>query len=389
MMAKIEFPKRDVQEDSDAANDRAAQSAFLSKMGHELRTPLNAIIGYSDLLLSSEAIQVSGELLDDIREINRAGKDLNLLLNDIMEVVRIEAGAIEVQVTDFDLKIVLDEAILGVRPLAAQNENTIAIDISPDISRYRGDREKIGKVVKNLLQNAAKFTIDGAIDVRVASQLADGLDLLRIEISDTGPGIAPESLEKIFEPFFQGDSSSARKFGGTGLGLTICRELVRLMGGTLEVQSQAGVGTCFSVELPNAGNQCLSSAADVTEAEDCTGPDKGGTVLVIDDDRQSRSLLSRNLSAIGYEVATASKGVEGIALAKKLRPRAIVLDILMPEMDGWEVLQHLKSDPTLAPIPVLICSIEDNRNRARKLGAFCHLVKPISEEQLWQKMRQL
>lgn len=388
--------RQDVEPKLVLARDEARQSAFFSMVGHELRTPLNAIIGYSDLLLESEVLDPSA-IIDDIRTINLAGRNLNEMIDGIMQVAKIDAGTIQLQNKDCNISKFVNRAVSGLRSTAEKNDTVLDIVMSPDIGWLHGDADRIQEVLVLALDNAVKFTSRGRIELHVSRQTLGDRDGLVFRISDTGVGVSEEQVRKVFTPFFQADSSRTRQYAGVGLGLTICKGLAEKMGGSIDFESVAGEGSVFEFRLPLQADSADSSQLTVRRAvhdDDSAAPSEfavspGTLVLVIDDEAESRQLLSRLLHRAGYEVETAGSGAEGLALAQSLRPTAIVLDILMPDMDGWEVMQRLKSDPALAAIPVIMCTIVDDKRRGLLLGATDYLIKPISKTQLLSAMAGL
>ncbi len=360
-----------------------AKSQFLASMSHELRTPLNAIIGYSEML-QEEAEDFGSELLrSDLRKINSAGKHLLSLINGVLDLSKIEAGKVEVFIEEFALEPMLREIAGTVEPLIRRNGNALRLDAQAGLGNMRSDVTKIRQCLFNLLSNAAKFTEHGSIYL-TARALESGEILF--SVIDTGIGIAADRLDRLFQPFAQADSTVSRKYGGTGLGLAITKRFTEMLGGRIEVSSTEGKGTCFELVFPRE-----APGAAETPAPKMVGQDAEGRplVLVIDDDPTARELMQRHLRREGFATVDAADGPAGLRLAKTAQPKLITLDVDMPGMDGWSVLQQLKADPELREIPVIMATVIENRNLGYLLGAFEYLVKPIHRDSLLQVLHRL
>jgi PAS domain S-box-containing protein len=369
----------------DAAEDASrAKSAFLANMSHELRTPLNAIIGYSEMLDEEMRERGLRELLPDLRRVHDAGKHLLNLINDILDVSKIEAGRMDLVVEEFDVRAVVDEVAQTIQPLATGGGNRLEVSCPDRVGTMRGDPTRVRQVLLNLLSNAAKFTEKGSIRLEVGRGSINGSPAVCFRVSDTGIGIAPEQLEKLFQPFMQADSSATRKYGGTGLGLMISRQLAYKMGGDVSVDSAVGKGSTFTVLLPRDVGESASETLRPTSVRTLFpgGLEGPPTVLVIDDDALVRDLLQRFLTKEGFRVATAERGEEGLQRARQIRPALITLDVIMPGMDGWSVLRELKADPELGKIPVVMMTIIDNPKLGFSLGAAEYVTKPID----WRRL---
>jgi len=375
---QMEAAIRRAKEAAEEAN--AAKSGFLANMSHELRTPLNAIIGYSDMLLEDAEEEGDERYAADLRKIHTAGHHLLGVINDILDLSKIEAGRMDLQVEDVDVCEVTRSVATTAETLIRKNGNRFRLDCPAGLRPIRADSMRLRQILLNLLSNAAKFTEAGEIVLSVA---VAGPSLV-ISVRDTGIGMTPAQMEKLFTAFTQADSSTTRRFGGTGLGLSITRRLAEMMQGKVEVTSEYGVGSCFSVVLPYAGHATGHLPARPESQPSLPVPSGTGrhTVLVIDDDAYARELLARYLAHEGYQVATAGTGEDGLALVRRLKPDAITLDVLMPGSSGWEVLESLKADPATAEIPVIMCTIVDDRGRGISLGAVEHLTKPIDRSSL-------
>jgi signal transduction histidine kinase/DNA-binding response OmpR family regulator len=370
------------------------KSAFLANMSHELRTPLNAIIGYSEMLL--EEVEDSPSQTKDLKRIQSSGKHLLALINDILDLSKIEAGKMELFLEEFDTMSMLSEVESTVLPLVATNANMMQMDVEPTLPPMIADLTKVRQVLFNLLSNASKFTQKGAVELKVRRHLEGDQGWMTFTIRDTGIGMTPEQMGGLFKDFSQADASTTRKFGGTGLGLAISKRFCEMMGGTITVESEIGRGTTFTVRLPErvavkpaatlsfisgAHPKVTPSPPPQPQPQPPADPGKP-TLLVIDDDPNARDLISRLGTQEGLRVITAANGTDGLLLAQQARPSAIALDVMMPGMDGWAVLTHIKADPVLCGIPVVMMTMDDNREMGHSLGADEHLTKPVERDRL-------
>ena len=385
-----EFQLGELVDNLAQARDQAMEatrtkSQFLANMSHELRTPLNAVIGIAEMLREDAEDDGLDDFIEPLDRINNAGKHLLNLINEILDLSKIEAGKIEMLSEDFEVKTMLDEVSTMVQPLALKNTNTLTVDCADDVGQMHADSTRVRQIIFNLLSNACKFTDKGTVTVTVRRQATAGGDCLSFAVADTGIGISQEQMARLFQEFSQADASTTRKYGGTGLGLTISQRLCKLMGGDISVESEPDVGTTFTAVLPVNVADIREDGDDLYEAGVPVSRGTGGRgnlVLVIDDDKTVRDLMERHISKDGIEVVTASDGAEGLKLARELNPAVITLDVLMPGADGWEVLRELKADSTLAEIPVVMCTILDDKNKGYALGAADYMNKPVGRDNL-------
>ena len=392
-MEKHEKTLREVNEQLAKSETRAlaateAKSQFLANMSHELRTPLNAIIGYSEMV--QEELEEVGEkqFIPDLQKIHAAAKHQLGLINDILDLSKIEAGKVTVFVELFEVPKLIEEVATTVRPLVLKNGNRLEIDCPADLGSMRADQTKVRQILFNLLSNATKFTEHGAIRLRARREPPpDGRsERISFVISDTGIGMSPEQLGRLFQAFTQAEASTTRKYGGTGLGLTISKKFAEVMGGDVSVTSEQGKGSTFSVTLPVEVEE-TPRAAVPAPVPDATAAGASRelphtAILVIDDEPAARDLVQRVLTKEGYHVETAASGPEGLSKARTLKPAAITLDVMMPGMDGWAVLTVLKADPATADIPVVMVTVVDDKNLGFTLGATDYLIKPVEWDRL-------
>jgi PAS domain S-box-containing protein len=353
-----------------------AKSEFLANMSHELRTPLNAIIGYSEMLL--EDLGTDEQVAKDLNRIRGAGQHLLALINDVLDISKIEADKVELMPEPFAVPDLIDAVAATVKPLAAKNRNEFIVALGDNLGVMVADRTRLRQVLFNVLANACKFTKDGKIELLVDR---DGADIV-MRVRDNGIGISPAQQAKLFKPFVQADSSTTREYGGTGLGLVICRRLVELMGGSITLESELGKGATFSVRLP------VQTAIDETDGlvvrRDGTSP----LILLIDDDSDVRDLFARLMPKRGFQVQVAATGAMGVELAGRLKPDAIVLDVKMPGMSGWDVLSALKLSDRTANVPVIMLTVLHQREVGQALGAVDYLVKPLEPDALTATLRR-
>ncbi|MGI4944517.1 MAG: response regulator, partial [Janthinobacterium lividum] len=393
--------RKQIEADLKAARDMAeqanlAKSTFIANMSHELRTPLSAIIGYSEML--QEEVADGGDPADfgaDMGKIESNARHLLGLINDVLDLSKVESGKMEVYAETFDAAAMVSDVASTAQGLVEKKGNTLNLHVAPDLGAMHSDVTKIRQILLNLLSNAAKFAEGGTITLSAERKPRPNggggsvQDWMTFRVSDTGIGMTKEQLAKLFQRFQQADASTTRKFGGTGLGLSITRAFSTMLGGDIEVESTPGQGSTFTVHLPailrepgEAAAEQDGTAGDGAASEATPGQE---VVLVIDDDPAQRELMTRFLEREGFSARTASDGRTGLEMVRALRPRAILLDVMMPGMNGWSVLSAFKADPELAAIPVVMVTFVSERGLATSLGAADYVLKPVE----WERFRQV
>ena len=383
---------RQAREEAETARHQAeaasrTKSAFLANMSHELRTPLNAIIGYSEILREDAQDRGDAASQGDLVKIETAGKHLLGLINDILDLSKIEAGRMDLHLEDVDLNRMLAEVRVLVTPLIDKNGNSLEIDAPGDIGVMHVDLVKLKQSLINLLSNAAKFTKNGVVKLAVEKHVSDrGRKVFTFAVSDSGIGMSEEQIGRLFQAFTQADASTTRNYGGTGLGLTITKHFCTMLGGDISVTSEPGKGSTFTITLPDGGRD---ATAPRFEAAMPSGPlTSGRSVLIVDDDPTVHDVLRATLAKEGYRLLHAYDGAQALEIAASERPDVITLDVMMPKIDGWNVLGKLKSDPALAPIPVIMVTIVDERTMGYSLGASEYMTKPVDRNRLIELLRR-
>ncbi|MCK5877024.1 MAG: response regulator, partial [Candidatus Marithrix sp.] len=365
-----------------AEKSNLAKSQFLANMSHELRTPMNTIVGYTEMLEEEIRECKKPRLLQDVKSVHAASKHLLNLIDGILDISKIEAGKMQLYAERFDLTTMLKNTISTLHPLIENKANAIKMIFDDDLGEIYTDLTKVRQIVFNLLSNASKFTEQGIITLKVRKYKEQNDDFINIQVIDDGIGMTEEQLSNLFQVFTQADASISRDYGGTGLGLAISKHFVEMLKGTITVNSKLGKGSHFNINIPAYLHLTKSNDISNVPIRIPDMPIESGLLLVIDDDKTVRELLDAYLSKIGYKVVGAASGHEGLKLAKELQPDAITLDVMMPGMDGWEVLSKLKADPTLSHIPVIMLTMTNDQDIGCSLGAAEYLTKPISRTQL-------
>ena len=359
------------------------KSAFLANMSHELRTPLNAILLYSEILIDEVTERGAGVLTSDLNKIQTAGRHLLSLIDDILDLSKIEAGRMTLYVEEVDIPSLLTHITTMLELQVARNRNRLEIHADPDITTLRTDHKRLKQTLFNLLDNAAKFTKDGTVSLTIRQE--PDQPFVDFIVQDTGIGMSPAQVERIFMEFTQADESTTRRFGGTGLGLTLSRKFAEMLGGSIRVESEEGVGSTFTFQIPRYVDGSGLSTSVPPKAEPAS---HRGRILIIDDDSAMREAVGRMLTKEGFWAVTAAGGEEGLALARSIRPDVITLDVAMPDLDGWKVLGILKADPELSAIPVILITMMDGREQGFALGASDYLQKPVPREELVALLRK-
>ncbi len=379
LVARLELAR----DQADEAN--RTKSDFLANMSHELRTPLNAIIGYSELLKEDAADQGLEAFLPDLDKIEGAGRHLLGVINDILDISKIEAGKTDIYLEDIDIAALIEEVKSIVQPLVAKNNNQMMVKCPADIGSMHSDLTKVKQSLLNLISNSSKFTSEGKLTLEVSRETAPAGDHIHFAVSDTGIGMSQEQLGKLFQAFTQADASTTKTYGGTGLGLAITKSFCELLGGGIAVTSKPDEGSTFTITLPDHEP---AAAAGITPSRVHDLPDDAPCILVVDDDPAVIDLLSFTLGKEGYRVTHARTGAEVLALARAHRPVAITLDVVMPLKDGWSVLSALKADADLRDIPVVVMTVLKDRGMAMTLGATDFMTKPVDRGALLAILRQ-
>ncbi|UCZ56757.1 response regulator [Desulfurispirillum indicum] len=370
-----------------AEDSSQLKSMFLANMSHELRTPLNAILGYSEMLQEDAAVMGAQEMVGDLAKIHSAGEHLLRLINDVLDISKIEAGKMDVYLEEVNIARLVRDVADTITPLVRKNKNHFHLECDQNLGAMHTDLTKVRQILFNLLNNAAKFTQNGSITLRVQCQEDREIPTISFQVIDTGVGIEQQRLSSLFQSFTQADVSISRKYGGTGLGLAISQSYSHLLGGGITAHSKPGAGSTFCLTLPLIRQPHSSTAprhggeSDLRNAL-AAAEHPGDVVLIVDDDPEVRHLLRKSLEKEEFHVMEAHSGKEALRLARSCSPIAITLDVMMPEMDGWSTLSALKADHQTANIPVIMLTIISERNIGFSLGADEYLVKPVDRQML-------
>jgi signal transduction histidine kinase/CheY-like chemotaxis protein len=387
---KLQIEAQEARKVADESRDAAEEanrtkSSFLANMSHELRTPMNAIIGYTEILSEDAKDDGNESYLPDLQKIHQAAKHLLGLINDVLDLSKIEAGKMTIFTEVFDIKSTIDNAVATIKPLVDKKGNSLEVHCPEDIGQMRSDITKVRQALFNLLSNASKFTENGRVRLDVAREKTPAGDFIIMRVTDTGIGMTLAQMGKLFQAFAQADVSTTRKFGGTGLGLIISRSFCQMLGGDITVNSELDKGSVFTIRLPAETSEIHELKESIHSGKPLPAEEtniQANTLLVIDDDPAVRDLLERQMTREGFVVKTVGTGKEGLAIAKQMLPSVITLDVMMPGMDGWAVLSALKADPQLAQIPVIMLTMSDQKDLGFSLGATDYFSKPVDREKL-------
>ena len=361
----------------EAIDAKGETSRFFANMSHELRTPLNAILGYGEMLAEDCEDLGYDDLLPDLKKITSAGTHLLSLINNILDISKIESGKMELYITSFEIEDVVDVIKDISAPLVSKNNNAFQCNIQDGIGAMRQDETKLRQCLSNLLSNAAKFTEAGTVTLEVDASLEKEIEMVSFKVIDTGEGMSEEGVGKVFEVYTQAERSTSAKHGGTGLGLPLSREMAQMMGGDITLTSELGVGSVFTLKLPRDCPQDEHEVSDsVLEGID----DDEKLVVLIDDDVTMHDLIKRTLNKIGLTLVGATDSEKGMQMVRETKPKLLLLDVLMPGRDGWSILRECKSDPELKDMPVIMVSQLNQDTLANSLGADDYITKPIDRE---------
>ena len=369
----------------DAEEASKAKSSFLAKMSHELRTPLNAIIGYSEIMKEDAEDDGDTRRAEDLDKVLNAARHLLGLINDVLDISKIEAGKMELFLETFDLTKLINEVIATASPLVSKKGNALAVDCPADIGAMHADATKLRQMLLNLLSNASKFTEKGTVTLKAVRIIEEEADYMELSVIDTGIGMTPEQLTRLFQAFSQADASTTSKYGGTGLGLAISKQFAQMMQGDITVTSKPGVGSVFTIRMPakvlTKQPKVVNNATNKLTRSPFPSQNRP-KILVIDDDKEIRTVVAELLSMSGYDVVEAASGQQGLDHAARMVPDLILLDVMMPGIDGWTVLSKLQDNPKLADVPVIVLSAVGDVEMAMSLGAASVLLKPVDASRL-------
>jgi signal transduction histidine kinase/CheY-like chemotaxis protein len=386
--ALISARTSEMETSRDEARDaNAEKTRVFAKMSHELRTPLNAILGYGEMLAEDCEDLGYDDLLPDLKKITSAGSHLLSLINNILDISKIEAGRMELYLTSFEIEGMVDTIKDVTGPLAASNDNGFKVNLQDALGSMTQDETKIRQCLTNFLSNGFKFTSNGTITLDVDTFVEEDIEMIRFAVTDTGEGMSEEGLGKVFREYEQAERSTSAKHGGTGLGLPITKKLAEMMGGDVIVTSELGVGSVFTLYVPRECPQDYDEVEGGNSIDKLTEEEK--IVVLIDDDVAMHDLIRRTLSKIGLKLVGAVDSEKGMQIVREMKPKLLLLDVLMPGRDGWSILKECKSDPELKDMPVVMVSQLSQDVLSQSLGADDYLTKPINRDLFLETVSRL
>jgi len=371
----------------DEARDASDQKTkFFANMSHELRTPLNAILGYGEMLYEDCEDLGYDDLLPDLKKITSSGTHLLSLINNILDLSKIEAGKMELFVTSFEIENMIQTIKDVSEPLAAKNDNGFVINLDGAMGSMSQDETKLRQCLTNFLSNGFKFTKNGTVTLDVKARIVDDVEFIDFAVIDTGAGMSPEGVAKVFEEYTQAERSTSANYGGTGLGLPISKKFAEIMGGDVIVTSEEGVGSVFTMSVPR---ECPEYNEDEVEGSVINLDDQDNLVVLVDDDVAMHDLIKRTISKLNLTLLGATNSEKGMELIREVKPKLILLDVLMPGRDGWSLLKECKTDQELKDIPVIMISQLNQSNLASSLGANDYLTKPIDRTHFINTLKRI
>ncbi len=383
----IDARTNEMQTARDEARDASDQKTkFFANMSHELRTPLNAILGYGEMLYEDCEDLGYDDLLPDLKKITSSGTHLLSLINNILDLSKIEAGKMELFVTSFEIENMVQTIKDVSEPLAAKNNNGFVINLDGAMGSMSQDETKLRQCLTNFLSNGFKFTKNGTVTLDVKSRMDEDIELIEFAVIDTGAGMSSEGVAKVFEEYTQAERSTSANYGGTGLGLPISKKFAEMMGGDIVVTSEEGVGSKFTISVPR---ECPEYAEDEVDANVINLDDQDNLVVLVDDDVAMHDLIKRTISKLNLTLLGATNSEKGMELIREIKPKLILLDVLMPGRDGWSLLKECKTDQDLKNIPVIMISQLNQSNLAASLGANDYLTKPIDRNHFVNTVKRI
>ena len=379
---------KEMETSRDEARDaNAEKTRFFANMSHELRTPLNAILGYGEMLEEDCEDLGYDDLLPDLRKITSAGSHLLSLINNILDISKIEAGRMELYLTNFDIESMIDTIKDVTGPLAIKNENNFTINLTDNIGKMNQDETKIRQCLTNFLSNSFKFTSKGNVELKVDTFILNEIEMIRFAVIDDGEGMSEEGLSKVFKEYEQAERSTSAKHGGTGLGLPITKKLAEMMGGDVEVMSELGKGSQFTLYVPRYSPEQEDLDIELIDFDKLTEQEK--IIVLIDDDVDMHELIRRTVTKIGLTLVGATDGEKGMQIVREVKPKLLLLDVLMPGRDGWSILKECKTDPDLKDMSIIMVSQMEQDKLSKSLGADDYMTKPINRDLFLERVKNL